>query len=309
MKALTASSYGPVEQLTITDVPRPVPAAGQVLIKVRAAALNALDIRLTTGEFREQMPIEHPFHPGLDAAGTVEAVGEGVTRFAVGDEVVAFTYPHFGTVAEYALAADGPNLLRRPPALPPEAAAALPQAAMTAAAAHDAAQLKPGQSVLVIGAPGGVGSYLLQLATRSGAEVLATGKPEDEEYLRRLGAVATIDYTSREVAEEARRLRPAGVDVVVDLVNAGPGLAATAAAAKDGGLLVSTLGGPPRFEREVTAAYVGVEQGIGQLEELVRRTAEGELEVRVDLHPFTRAVEAAQQFAGAHSRGKLVIGF
>ncbi|MCD9141278.1 NADP-dependent oxidoreductase [Streptomyces albireticuli] len=309
MKALLASSYGPVDQLTVTDVTKPAPEAGQVLIKVRAASLNALDIRLTTGEFREQMPVEHPFHLGLDAAGTVEAVGEGVSRFKAGDEVVAFTYPFFGTVAEYALATEGPNLVHRPQSLSPETAAALPQAAMTAAAAHDAAQLKSGQSALVIGASGGVGSYLVQLAHRSGAQVLATGKPEDDEYLRRLGAVETIDYTGKDVVEEARRLRPDGVDVVIDLVNAGPGLAATAAAAKPDGLLVSTLGGAPGFERGVTAAYVGVEQGIGQLEDLVRRAAERQLDTHVDALPFSRAVEAAQRFAGSHSRGKLVITF
>lgn len=309
MKALIASSYGPVDQLTVTDVTKPAPEAGQVLIKVRAASLNALDIRLTTGEFREQMPVEHPFHLGLDAAGTVEAVGEGVTRFKAGDEVVAFTYPFFGTIAEYALVGEGPNVVHRPQSLSPETAAAVPQVAMTAAAAHDAAQLKSGQSVLLIGAAGGVGSFLVQLANRSGAQVLATGKPEDEAYLRGLGVAEVIDYTSKDINEEARRLHPDGVDVVIDLVNAGPGLAATAAAAKPGGLLVSTLGGAPAFERGVTATYVGVEQGVGQLEGLVRSVAEGQLEVHVDTFPFSRAVEAAQQFAGSHSRGKFVITF
>jgi len=309
MKALTAHSYGPVDQLTVADLPAPVPAPGQVLLRVEAAALNPLDIALATGAMREAMPVNHPFVLGLDAAGVVQQIGDGVTGFAPGDAVVAFTYPR-GAIAEFTVVSEGPQLVRRPSGVDAVSAAALPVAAMTAAGAVRDAQLEPGQSVLIVGATGGVGSFAVQLAARAGARVLATASHLDAEYMHSLGAQHTIDYTVGDTTQQVLRLQPEGVDVVIDLVNAGPSLAATAGAAKPGGRLISPLGGPPHFDRDVTAIYTHIEASAGLLEDLVDQVAVGQLAVQVSaIYPFTDATLAVNDFVGKHTRGKVLIAF
>ena len=134
MKALTAPSYGPVDQLAVTDVPDLTPGPGQLLLRVQAAALNPVDIRVITGEFADMFPVTHPFVVGMDAAGAVAAVGEGVSRYAVGDKVLAYTHSNPGTIAEYTLVAEGPQVAHRPPGLDAVRGAALPAVAMTAEA-------------------------------------------------------------------------------------------------------------------------------------------------------------------------------
>lgn len=309
MKALVSKSYGPVDDLTVADVPAPVPGPGQVLIRVEAAALNPIDVRLVTGELREMMPVEHPFVPGMDAAGVVDAVGDGVTRFSPGDAVVAFTYQGSGAIAELAVANDGPGIAHRPSELDAARGAALPVAGLTASHLVSAADLGQGTSVLVVGATGGVGTFVVQLARRAGARVLATAASrEDADLVVALGAHEVIDYTSADTTEEALRLAPEGVDAVIDLVNAGPGLATSAAAAKPGGRVLSPLGGPPAFDREVTATYCHVEASDGLLDDLVRQVAAGELQVEIGArHPLYDAPRAVADFVRTHTRGKSVI--
>jgi NADPH:quinone reductase-like Zn-dependent oxidoreductase len=310
MKALTAHSYGPVDQLTHADLPVPEPGPGQVRIRVVAAALNPLDVALTTGAMRETMPVAHPFVLGLDAAGVVDAVGEGVSEFGEGDDVVAFTYPLAGAVAEYTLAAEGPQLVRRPSGLDPVQAAALPVAGMTAAGTVRDAGVEAGKSVLIVGATGGVGSFAVQLAAEAGARVLATASAADDAYVRGLGAHETIDYTLEDTAQRALSLQPGGVDAVIDLVNAGPGLAATAAAAKPGGILVSPLGGPPQFGGDVTAVYTHIDATPGLLQSLVDGATAGRLNVEIGAsYPFAEATEAVADFVAKHTRGKVVVTF
>jgi NADPH:quinone reductase len=309
MKALVAPSYGPIDQLVVADVPEPSPGPGQILLRVQAAALNPLDARLVTGEMRHLFPVTHPFIVGMDAAGVVAAIGDGVTRFAIGDEVVVYTHFHPGTIAEYTLVEEGPHIARRPAGLDAVRGAALPAVSLTAECILDAGQIGTAQSVLIVGATGGVGSFTVQLAAQVGARVLATAAPTDDEYARRLGAQVTIDHTSTDTAEQARRLEPAGVDVAVDLINAGPGLAGTAAAVKPGGRLISTLMGPNSFDRGITPAYVRMTARDGQLQRLADRTAEGRLTVEVAAtYPFSEAPTALAEFAaGKYTRGKVVI--
>ncbi|MEU7422312.1 NADP-dependent oxidoreductase [Streptomyces sp. NPDC040750] len=309
MKAVIAQSYAPVDQLTVTDQAAPTPGPGQVLVRVEAAGLNPIDVILITGRLRQVMPVEHPFVPGMDAAGVVEAVGEGVTRFAPGDKVVAFTHDTTGTLAELTLVADGPGLVHRPDSVDAVSAAALPVSGMTAAALLEASGLTAGQSVLIVGATGGIGTYLVQLATGAGAEVIATAQPSALDHVRRLGAAHAVDYTSTDPVAEALRLFPGGVDVVVDLVNGGPAVEKTAAAVRPGGRLVSSIGVPETLERDVTPVHVGVENGIGRLEELVAKVAAGELTVHVGgTYPLADAAQAYGDFAaGKHPVGKVVI--
>lgn len=308
MKALVSQSYGPLDELSISELPTPVAAPGKILVRVEAASLNGADTKLPTGEMRDLAPVDHPFVPGIDAAGVVEAVGDDVTRVSIGDKVVLTNGFRSGTLAEYVLVPDGPAVALRPGTLGAEAGAALPLAALTAATAVDAAALEPGDTVLVVGASGGVGSFVVQFANQAGAKVLATARADEEDFLHGLGAEETIDYKNTDTTQEARRLVSGGVDVVIDVANAGPGLAASAGAAKEGGRLVSVLGGPESFERGVTASYIQTRFPEGRLADFAQRAADGRLHVEIGgIYPFTDSAQALRDFAADHFRGKVVV--
>ncbi|GAA2425815.1 alcohol dehydrogenase catalytic domain-containing protein [Streptomyces glaucus] len=235
MRALAATAYGPLEDLEFIDLPRPVPGPDHVLVRTEATALNAIDKALITGTMRHVLPVRHPFVPGVDVSGVIEAVGADVTRFTVGEAIVAWNGVPSGALAEYVLVKASAAAAVRPAGLTAAQGAALPTAALTAAALLDISGTSPGDTVLVVGAGGGVGSYLVQLAGQAGLVVLATGRTGDQEFLDGLGALHTIDYQHVDITEEALRLVPGGVDVVFDLANTGPALALTAGAARGGG--------------------------------------------------------------------------
>ncbi|GAA3507531.1 NADPH:quinone reductase-like Zn-dependent oxidoreductase [Streptosporangium album] len=257
MRALVSHAYGPLEKLSIEDVPVPVPGPHQVLVRVEGAALNPVDVKLVTGAMRKAMPVTHPFVPGVDVTGVVEEVGRDVTRFAVGDPVLAWNGASFATLAEYALVDDDFSSAKHPANLDVRRASSLPTGAMTAAALVAAADLSPGMDVLVVGAAGGVGSFVVQLAKQAGARVIATGRAEDGPFLDGLGADLTVDYTKDDIAPQVLALAGEGVQVVIDVANAGQDLAVTAAAARPGGRIVSSLGGPREFLDGVSAVYTG----------------------------------------------------
>ncbi|MEV5783927.1 NADP-dependent oxidoreductase [Streptomyces sp. NPDC048448] len=310
MKALVARSYGPVENLTLADVPKPTPGPGHVLVRTEASALNAIDLALITGAVKDHLPIQHPFVPGVDVTGVVEAVGEGVSRFSVGDRILAWNGVPSGGLAEYTLVQDAPSAALRPATLSPAESAGLPTAALTAAALIDEATPRADEKVLVVGASGGVGSFVVQLAKRTGAKVLATARADEEDLLRRLGADATVNYQTSDVTAEALRWAPGGVDVVIDLTHAGPALAGAAAAARPGGRLASPLMGPSAFDRGVTAVYTGTRTPAGRLEALAAQAAEGHLHVEIGArYSFTDAPRALADYAHKHLHGKVVITF
>ncbi|WP_093796871.1 zinc-binding dehydrogenase [Streptomyces sp. Wb2n-11] len=310
MRALAAAAYGPLEDLEFIDLPRPVPGPGQVLVRTEAAALNAIDKALVTGAMRHVLPVRHPFVPGVDVSGVIEAVGVDVTRFTAGEAIMAWNDVSSGALAEYVLVEATAAAAVRPAGLTPAQAAALPTAALTAAALLDISGTSPGDTVLVVGAGGGVGSYLVQLAVRAGLVVFATGRTGDQEFLDGLGALHTIDYQHVDITEEALRLVPGGVDVVFDLANTGPALARTAGAARSGGRLVSPLGGPASFERGVSAVYGGTTTPDGRLAALAAQAATGELHIAIGAdYAFTEARRALVDFAHKHIRGKVTITF
>jgi len=308
MKALLARSYGPVDELEIGEAPLPVPGPGQVLVRTQAAAVNPIDIALVTGRLRAELPVSHPFVPGVDISGVVEAVGEGVDQFTVGDAVIAWNGVPSGAFAEYAIVRADGSAAVRPAGLDARHGAALPTGALTASALLDEAELGPGSSVLVVGATGGLGGYAVQLAKRIGATVLATGRDGDRDYLQGLGADHVIDYRTENVADRVRDWVPAGVDAVIDVAQAGPALASSAAAAKPGGLVVSPLGGPPAFDRDVTARYTGTTTPTGRLAKLAGLAGAGALHIEIDSeYPFAQARQALTDFVARHVRGKIVI--
>lgn len=310
MKALLARAYGPLEDLEIADVPRPEPGAGQLLVRVEAAAVNPVDVALITGAMRDALPVTHPFVPGVDVSGVVEAVGPGVGGFSAGDAVIAWNGVPSGAFAEYALVRADDSAAVRPAGLDARHGAALPTGALTAAALLDKAEFGPGGTLLVVGATGGLGGYAVQLAKQAGATVIATGRDGDHGYLTDLGADGVIDYRTEDVAERVRHWAPEGADVVLDLAQAGPALAASATAAKPGGLLVSPLGGPPSFDRDVRAAYTGTTTPTGRLTALAAQAAAGTLRVEIGAeYPFPQVRQALLDFRTRHVRGKVVVTF
>ncbi|WP_322034280.1 zinc-dependent alcohol dehydrogenase family protein [Paraburkholderia sp. J76] len=241
MKALVLSQYdGPLELATLD---RPQPQTGEVLVRIHAAGLNPLDVKIRAGK------ADHAKHPlplvlGIDTAGVVEAVGAGVTRFAPGDEVYGMTGGVGGiqgTLAEYA-AVDADLLARKPANLSMREAAALPLAFITAwSGIVDRAHLAAGQSVLVQGGAGGVGHVAVQIARALGASVFATGSARNADVIARLGATP-VDYGALSVEEYVQaHTAGAGFDLVVDTVG-GKTLDASFAAVRHFGHVVSALG-------------------------------------------------------------------
>ena len=199
MKAIAYTEHGPPDVLALTDVPIPVPKDNQVLIRVRALALNPLDWHLMRGEpaFIKMMAGKAGGIPGVDVAGVVERVGARVTQFRPGDEVFGSAWR---ACAEYVCTAEN-KLVPKPARLTYEQAAAIPVAGCTALQAlRDRGRLQPGQSILINGAAGGVGTFAVQIARALGGEVTGTCSSRNLEFVRSLGAHHVIDYTQNDFA-------------------------------------------------------------------------------------------------------------
>ena len=210
MKAIVYHSYGSAEVLKCEDIPKPVPKDDQVLIKVRAAALNPLDWRMMGGMpflIRKLVKMKtpsttQPVGIGRDVAGVVDAIGKDVTRFKVGDEVFGMCE---AAVAEYACAKQS-GMVAKPAALTFEQAAAIPVAGLTALqGVRDKAKVQVGQQVLINGAAGGVGSFAVQIAKSFGAEVTGVCSGANVEMVRSIGADKVIDYTREDFTKDTKR--------------------------------------------------------------------------------------------------------
>ena len=216
MRAVVRRCYGPPDVLSLEHVEKPVAAAGQVLVKVRAAALNPLDWHYMRAEpylMRLETGFGAPKSPrlGVDFAGVVESVGAGVTKYSPGDAVFG---GKFGALAEYVAVDEDGNLARMPANASFEQAAGVNVAAITALQAlRDRAGVNAGQSVLINGASGGVGSFAVQIAKSMGAEVTGVSSTRNLELVRSLGADHVIDYTQADFTRGKRRY-----DVVIDNV-------------------------------------------------------------------------------------------
>ena len=198
MRAVVYDKYGPPEVLELRDVPSPVPAEHEVLVKVRAAALNPKDSLIRKGKFRRFTVAQFPRRLGYDVSGVVAAIGQDVTRFAVGEEVFGMKQAWAGgTVAEEVCLLEG-ELAKKPPGSSFEEAAAMPLAALTALQAlRDEARLQPGQRALINGGSGGVGVFAIQVARALGAKVTTISSARNFELCRSLGAEETWDYATR----------------------------------------------------------------------------------------------------------------
>jgi NADPH:quinone reductase-like Zn-dependent oxidoreductase len=253
MRALVLSAYGGPENTALTEVPRPTPAASELLVRVHAAGLNPVDFKTRAGALKIIRNYPLPIVMGNELSGIVEAIGPEVTRFTKGDRVFArMDKDLMGAFAEYAVVNQN-HVARMPVSLDFPSAAAVPLAALTALQAlRDELHLNAGQRVFIPGGAGGVGTFAIQIAKQLGAYVATTASPRGEALVRRLGADLVIDYT-RERFEE----KLSGYDCAFDLLG-GETLARLWRVIKRGGRVVSIAGMP-----EPLTARKDLGRGIG----------------------------------------------
>ena len=282
MKAVRFHEFGGPEVLRYEDVEVPTPGAGQVRIRVAATSFNGVDANIRAGYMQGPIPVELPHTPGLDVAGTVDALGDGVDDVAVGDQVVGFL-PMTGTgaAAEYVIA-PAQLLTGAPKNLPLADSAAFPLVGLTAwQALFDHGHLAAGQRVLINGAGGAVGGYAVQLAKEAHAQVIATAGPRSAERVKTAGADKVIDHTTTDVT--AAVTEP--VDLVLNLAPVAPEqLAALVTLIRDGGVLVNTtvwMPAPSDEARNVRGIDLFVRSDADQLADLAARISTGELHVEI----------------------------
>ncbi|MEU4248236.1 NADP-dependent oxidoreductase [Amycolatopsis sp. NPDC026612] len=282
MKAVRFHEYGGPDVLRYEDVEQPVPAAGQVRIRVAATSFNSVDGNIRAGFMQGPIPVELPHTPGFDVAGTVDALGEGLDGLAVGDQVVGFLpMDKPGAAAEYVLA-PVEALAAAPKSVPLADAAALPVVALTAyQALFDHGKLTAGQRVLINGAGGAVGGYAIQLAHNAGAHVIATASPRSGDAVKAAGADEIIDHTTTAVTDAVTE----PVDLALNLAPVDPAeLSALLTLVRPGGVLVNTtvwMPAPSDEDRGVRGIDLFVRSDADQLANLVAQVDRGELRIDV----------------------------
>jgi NADPH:quinone reductase-like Zn-dependent oxidoreductase len=297
-------------QPTLADIPTPEAKPGEVLVRVHAASVNGIDLSIASGQLQGMLEYHFPVVLGKDFAGTVEAVGAGVTDFAAGDRVfgvVSDPSPlNSRSFAEYLAVPAEPNLTRVPEGVDFATAGVLGLAGSAALQAVDAVAPAAGETVLVSGATGGVGAYAVQLAAARGATVIATAMPGDEEdFVRDLGASHSVDYTD-DVAAQVRAIRPGGIEAVLHFAGDG---AALGELLVSGGRLASTLIMSPDQLPVPNARVSGVfaNPDTATLDRLAADVVAGRL--RVPIQRTYQLDELGQAMADytAGTRGKLAV--
>ncbi|MFK0024082.1 NADP-dependent oxidoreductase [Streptomyces sp. NPDC090798] len=310
MKAVRFHQYGDPDVLRYEDAEQPVPSAGQVRVRVAATSFNPVDANIRAGFMQGPIPVTLPHTPGIDVAGTVDALGEGVTGIQVGDQVIGFLpMAGPGAAAEYVLA-PAEVLTPAPKNVALSDAAALPLVGLTAwQALFEHAKLTAGQRVLINGAGGAVGGYAVQLAKQAGAHVIATAGPHSNRRVTAAGADEVIDHTTADVVAAVSR----PVDVVLNLAPVEPAqLDALPGLIRPGGVLVNTtvwMPAPTDEERGVRGVDLFVRSDAEQLSHLVELIDGGELRVEVARRVPLAELPAlhADAAAGALPSGKVVV--
>ena len=304
MKAVVAHEYGGPEVLKFEQVPRPEPKEDEALVRVIASSVNPADPLTLSGKYAREFGTHLPLIPGYDIAGIVEKTGSNVTKLKVGDAV--YGYPTFGggwanyvTVKEWEVAA-------KPKSLNFVESASVPMGALTAwQALVDVAQLQPGQTILVHGGSGGVGSFAIQIAKARGARVIATASTANQDLLKQLGADVAVDYTKMKFEDVAK-----DVDAVLDPIGKET-LARSYGVVKKGGIVMSLVARPDPVElkkRGIRGAGISVHPDAADLTEIAQLIDAGKIKpIVTQVLPLNKAIAAQQQAATHHTRGKLVL--
>jgi NADPH:quinone reductase-like Zn-dependent oxidoreductase len=305
MKAVRFDQYGPVGVLDVREVPTPEPSQGQVLVQVKAAGINPGEAKIRDGALAERWPATFPSGQGSDFAGVVERVGPGVDAVAPGDKVIGWVDTR-SSQAEY-LVADEQNLAPRPSGLPWEVAGAIPVAGFTAWAMVRAVDLKPGDTVVVAGAAGGVGSIAVQLAKRKGATVIGLAGPSNHDWLTRHGVIP-VAYGDG-VADRIRAAAaPAAVDAFLDSYG-GDYVELALNDLKVRPERIDTVVRPDAVAKYgIKADGNAAGASAATLEELAKLIASKDVELPVArTYPLTEVSAAYTELAKGHLRGKIVL--
>jgi NADPH:quinone reductase len=308
MRAFTLDSFERPAGLR-EDLPTPQAGPGQLLVRVQASSVNPVDAGIAGGHLKDMFPHEFPVLVGRDYAGVIEQVGGDVSGYTAGDAVFGFVPGmspgvHHGAWAELIVVPQD-QVAHLPDGVDLAQAGAAPLAGVTALAVHDALGLGQGDTVLMIGANGGVGTFAVQLAAAAGATVVAPGLPEDHDYLRGLGVAEVLDRNG-DIPAQVRERHPEGVDALADFASRSPDQLNTyAAVVRDGGRIASSAGaageGPGRTNVMAVPAAATLERLAGLL-------ADGTLRVPVQAsYPLTQADQALKTLGGQHTQGKVAI--
>lgn len=309
MKAATFHRYGGSDVLQYEDIQRPVPGAGQVLVKVAATSFNPVDAGIRGGYLAEVYDITFPHVPGIDVAGSIAELGDGVQHWSIGEAVVGLLpLDADGAAAEYVIV-PADVLTTAPRSVALADAAALPTAGLTAwQALFDIADLEAGQSILINGAGGAVGGYAVQLAKQTGAVVTATASTRSASRLLRAGADRIIDYL--DYAASPITVEGAPFDVVLNLLSTSPEqTAALVGVVADGGVHVGTMtSGQEDAQRGVRTQRVFVRSDAAQLAGLVGRVDAGRLKIDVaDRRPLSEVAAVHDDSEANRLPGKTIL--
>lgn len=305
MKAVRFDEYGPVEVLEVREVPVPEPGPGEVLVKVKAAGINPGEASIREGALQQLWPATFPSGQGSDFAGVVEDTGPGVASVAPGDDVIGWVDTR-SSQAEYTVA-EAASLVRRPSGLPWEVAGAIPVAGFTGWAMVRAVDLKPGDTVVVAGAAGGVGSIAAQLARRAGAAVIGLASPSNHDWLSRHGVIP-VTYGDG----VADRIRASAAGQEVDAFLDAHGGDYVEVALNDLKVSPERIDTIARFDAPAKYGVKGDGNAAGAsaatLAELARLVAAKELEIPLaQTFPLREVRAAYAQLAKGHLRGKIVL--
>ncbi|MEH2300831.1 MAG: NADP-dependent oxidoreductase [Nostoc sp.] len=303
IQAIRVHNYGESDVLTLEAIAQPEPQPNEVLIRVQAAGINPLDWKIRAGYMKEIFPMPLPFTPGMDVAGIVEAIGADVKALQVGQEV--YGELRMGAYAQFATAPQD-AIAPKPKTLDFVQAASVPMVAMTAyQGLFDYADLKPGQTVLIHAASGGVGMFAVQFAKWKGAHVIGTASAANAEFVQSLGADQVIDYNATPFEQVVEN-----VDVVLDTLG-GDTQARSYSVVKPGGILVSTAA-PPNAqkaqERGIRAEMMNMKPSASLLEEIANLLDSGQVKTLVaQTFSLSEARQAQELSQGGHVRGKIVL--
>lgn len=310
MKAAFIEEIGNLDSLKIGDIETPEVGEGEVLVRIKAAGVNPVDAAVVQGYLEGRIPHNFPLIPGWDMSGVVEKRGFSSRRFNEGDEVYAYARRpmiQWGTFAEYTVIPES-YLSLKPDSITHEESGAIPLVGLTAyQSLFDAGNLQEGETVLILGASGGVGSFAIQLAKSKGANVIGVASEKNFEYMKELGADETISYEVSDIAESVQKVVTEDVDLIFDC-SRGDALQKSINALKDGGKLVSITKSKPDIRSDIAFEYVFVEPNSKQLDHLRELVDEGKILVPVSkTFSLENTKEALKQIQTLHTRGKIVI--
>jgi NADPH:quinone reductase-like Zn-dependent oxidoreductase len=302
-RAVRFDRYGAVDVLQVVEVERPSPGRRQALVRVRAASINPGEASIRKGLLADRWPATFPSGEGSDLAGVIEEVGEGVEKFKVGDEVIGFT-DNRASHAELVVV-DVDHLVRRPSNVSWEQAGALFVVGTTAFAAVRAVSLKKGDTVVVSGAAGGVGSVTVQLAKNAGAKVIGLASDANREWLERHGVIHVV--YGKDVADRIRAITGGRVDAFIDTFGGGyVDLAIALGVARDRIDTIIDFAAAEKHGVKTAGNHDAASADV--LASLAEAISKGQLEIPIArVYPLAKVREAFQELEQRHTRGKIVL--